>query len=45
MSHDGVDDNYTNLIADPADEKHYCDTTDNILYDTKIWKALEKKAN
>ena len=45
MSHDGVDDNYTNVIANPADEKKYFDTTDNILYDTKIWKALEKKAN
>ena len=45
MSHDGVDDCYTSLIADPSDEKHYHDTTDNILYDTKIWKELERKAN
>lgn len=44
MSHDGVDDNFTSVIADPKDEKHYFDTTDNILYDIKIWKALEKKA-
>ena len=44
MSHDGVDDNFTNVIADPTDEKHYFDTTDNILYDIKIWKALEKKS-
>ena len=44
MSHDGVDDNFTNIIADSTDEKHYFDTTDNILYDIKIWKALEKKA-
>ena len=44
MSHDGVDDNFTNIIANPTDEKHYFDTTDNILYDIKIWKALEKKA-
>ena len=43
MSHDGVDDNFTSVIADPKDEKHYFDTTDNILYDIKIWKALEKK--
>lgn len=43
MLHDGVDDNQTSLVADPADEKHWHDTMDNILYDTKIWKALESQ--
>ena len=42
LSHDGVDDNYTNLIADPASSK-WNDTTDNILYDTKLQKSVELK--
>lgn len=41
MLHDGVDDNQTSLIADQADEKHWHDTMDNVLYDMKILKALE----
>lgn len=41
MLHDGVDDDQTSLIADQADEKHWHDTMDNILYDMKILKALE----
>ena len=36
MLHDGVDDNYTKLIADPFDNKHWNNTTDNILYDTRL---------
>ena len=40
MIHDGVDDKYTNLIAEPGSMK-YIDTTDNILYDTNIWRKAE----
>lgn len=36
MIHDGVDDNYTFYIADPKDDKHWNDTTDNLLYDTTL---------
>ena len=36
MIHDGVDDNYTFYIADPKDDKHWNDTTDNMLYDTTL---------
>ena len=43
MLHDGVDDNQTSLIADPK-SKLWHDTTDNILYDTKIWKIAEDEA-
>lgn len=39
MLHDGVDDNQTRLIAKPGDAK-YSDTTDNILYDTKIFDKI-----
>ena len=42
MIHDGVDDKYTNLIAEPGSTK-YVDTTDNILYDTKIWQQAEEE--
>ena len=40
MLHDGVDDNQTRLIAEPGSPR-WCDTTDNILYDDKIWKMAE----
>lgn len=43
MLHDGVDDNQTCLVADPSDKK-WTDSTDNILYDTKIWKMAEEEA-
>jgi len=43
MLHDGVDDNQTCLLAEPGD-KHWTDTTDNILYDTKVWKMAEEEA-
>lgn len=36
--HDGVDDNFTFLVADPNDLKHWNDTTDNLLYDTTLTK-------
>jgi hypothetical protein len=38
LLHDGVDDDYTSIIADPNDEKHWNDTTDNLLYDTTLTK-------
>lgn len=38
LLHDGVDDNYTSIVADPNDEKHWNDTTDNLLYDTTLTK-------
>ena len=38
MSHDGVDDNYTSLTKLSP---HWTNTTDNIIYDTKIWKAAK----
>lgn len=43
MLHDGVDDNQTRLIAEAGSPK-WTDTTDNILYDIKIWKMAEKEA-
>lgn len=43
MLHDGVDDNQTRLIAEPGSPK-WTDTTDNILYDTKVWKMAEEEA-
>ena len=43
MLHDGIDDNQTSLIAEPGTPK-WTDTTDNILYDTKLWKMAEKEA-
>ena len=36
MIHDGVDDNYTFYIADPTDQNHWNNTTDNLLYDTTL---------
>ena len=36
MSHDGVDDNFTKIVAGHSSEKCCYDTTDNILYDTKL---------
>lgn len=38
LLHDGVDDNFTFLVADPNDMKHWNDTTDNLLYDTTLTK-------
>lgn len=43
MLHDGVDDNQTSLIADKTNAELWHDTTDNILYDTKIWKMAEEE--
>ena len=42
LLHDGVDDNQTRLIAEPGSPK-WSDTTDNILYDTKIWKMAAEE--
>lgn len=35
MSHDGVDDNQTSLVAGPFAKPSY-NTTDNILYDSRL---------
>ena len=35
MIHDGVEDNYTSVVA-PSWSPKRCETTDNILYDTKL---------
>lgn len=41
LCHDGVDDGMTYLIAKP-NAKYSYNTTDNIVYDIKIWKSLEQ---
>lgn len=36
MSHDGVDDDQTSLVSGNTGKSRCYDTTDNILYDTKV---------